>query len=774
MLDSKAKWDFVEKEDQSIVLDDYSPVISTLLTQRGITTNEAANRFLQPKLEQLHHPSNLSMIDKAIERVHQAINNGERILVFGDYDADGVSSTALLLKALLEMGADCDFYIPNRFTEGYGPNEAAFREAAKRGFSVIITVDTGISAVHEAKIAKELEIDLIITDHHELQEQLPDSYATINPKCSPAYPFHDLAGVGVAFKFAECLLGYFPEHLLDLVAIGTIADLVPLIDENRILAYHGLQKLTITKNPGLKALKRICKIEGTVSEENVGFLIGPRINAVGRLEDAQLAVELLMAQDAVEAEEIAMMIESINDERRQIVRDIVEEAEQMNLFDEESGMIIVAKEGWNEGVLGIVASQLVRKYDRPAIVLTIKPNVGEVKGSGRSIPAFNLFESCMEIRDLFTQFGGHSQAAGMTFPLENLTEITAELNQMIKEQLSKEDFKQMIEISQTIHITDITEHIVDEINQLAPFGIGNPKPIFHVKETPLHVRQIGSLKNHLKLQFKQNDIKIDGIGFGIGELYPHISPQTPISVVGELSINEWNGLRKPQIIIRDMKINQWQLFDHRGKANQDLSKYVKDHETALLICNDSSKLPPDLMNLVPQITYETSIDMLEEVDTLFIIDLPSDLQVLSRIVHKTKPNNIHVCFLVENSVYLKPFPTRDDFKWFYSIVYKRKEVDMKKELTNIMDAKKWSRDHVVFMAQVFQELNFIMIENGVVKIHSDPQKRDLQESTLYQNRLAQSEIEKLLYYSNYEMLKKWFGNCLDHIGKAEEEVVYGL
>src|SRR5690625_170922 len=773
MLLSKAKWDFVNNQDIPNDLEDYSPIISTLLIQRGITTKKAAKRFLRPDLDQLHHPSDLSMMDKAIKRVHKAINHGERIRVFGDYDAAGVSSTALLLKALQEWDGHCDFYIPNRFTEGYGPNENAFREAANKGFSVIITVDTGISAVHEAKIAKELGIDLIITDHHELQEELPDSYATINPKCSPTYPFHELAGVGVAFKFAERLLGYFPEHLLDLVVIGTIADLLPWIDENRILAYHDLQKLTTTTNPGLKALKQICKIEGTVSEENVGFLIGPRLNAVGRLEDARLAVELLMADDPIEAEEIALMIESINDERRQIVRDIVKEAEQMDLFNEDTGVIIAAKEGWNEGVLGIVASQLVRKYDRPAIVLTIKPETGEMKGSARSIPAFNLFDHCMAIRDLFTQFGGHSQAAGMTFPMDHLALITAKLNQMISDQLSKEDFKQVIEVNQTIHIAEITEKEIDEINQLAPFGIANPKPVFHLKEVPTDVRQIGSQKNHLKFQFKQDGQQLDGIGFGIGELYPHISPQTPISVVGELSINEWNGLRKPQIIIQDMEIKEWQLFDHRGKANQDFSAYVKNNETNVVVCNSSSKLPQYFMDLA-QITYETNVDLLEEVDTLFIYDLPTDLHVLNNIVRKMQPKNIHVCFYVENSIYLKAFPTRDDFKWFYSIVYKRKEIDLKRELANIMDAKKWSKDHVVFIAQVFQELNFIMIHDGVVNIHPQPQKRDLQDSVLYQDRLKQSEIEKVLYYYNYETLKKWFSNCMDHIGTSEEEVVYGL
>lgn len=360
MLESKTKWEFLNEPNESIQLSDYSPITAQLLTQRGIMTDETAKQFINPDLAALNSPEALSMIDKAALRVHQAIADQEKILVFGDYDADGVSSTALLLKVLQELNASCDFYIPNRFTEGYGPNEAAFKVAAEQGVKVIITVDTGIAAIHEAEVAKELGIDLIITDHHELQDELPDAYATINPKCSPDYPFQELAGVGVAFKFAERLLGYFPEHLLDFVAIGTIADLVPLVDENRVLAYFGLQKLTTTTNIGLRALKKLCKIEGNVTEENVGFLLGPRINAVGRLQDASLAVELLMTGDAGEATEIAEMIQTINEERQQIVSTIVEEAEQMINFSGEKSVIMVAKEGWNEGVLGIVASRLVQ------------------------------------------------------------------------------------------------------------------------------------------------------------------------------------------------------------------------------------------------------------------------------------------------------------------------------------------------------------------------------------------------------------------------------
>src|SRR5699024_7198989 len=249
----------------------------------------------------------------------KAIEHQEPILVFGDYDADGVSSTTILLLALKELGANCHYYIPNRFTEGYGPNEPAFQKAYKDGFRLIITVDNGISAVHEADIANKLGIDLIITDHHEPQEKLPEAFAILHPKCSPGYSFKDLAGAGVAFKFAEQLLGYLPEQLLDLVAIGTIADLVPLVGENRIFAYYGLQALTKTARPGLRALMMRCKMDDPVTEEDIGFLIGPRLNAVGRLQDADLAVQLLLCDDVKTAEELADEVQALNEERKQIV-----------------------------------------------------------------------------------------------------------------------------------------------------------------------------------------------------------------------------------------------------------------------------------------------------------------------------------------------------------------------------------------------------------------------------------------------------------------------
>ncbi|RDW21690.1 single-stranded-DNA-specific exonuclease RecJ [Oceanobacillus chungangensis] len=770
MLQSKANWQFKPLGSNERMINDLTgitPVVGELLAQRGITTAEAANQFLSPDIKNLHYPINITSIEKAAERVHQAISMNEKVLVFGDYDADGVSSTTVMLKALEELGADCDYYIPNRFTEGYGPNEAAFIDAHEKGYKVIITVDTGIAAVHEASIAKQLGIDLIITDHHEVQTELPDAYAILHPKCSPDYPFDELAGVGVAFKFAEQILGYFPKHLLDLVAIGTIADMVPLVDENRIFAYYGLHALTITKNPGIRALKAVCKIEGNVTEEDVGFLIGPRLNAVGRLQDADLAVQLLMTDDPVLAEEMALEIQGINIQRQEIVNQIVKEAEAM-VQDQPDGVIIAQKAGWNEGVLGIVASKLVRKYDRPAIVLTEKQGTNEVKGSARSIPAFDLFKNCMKIRDLFTHFGGHAQAAGMTLPAENVAVIQENLNEFIHEALSEDDFKQVIEVNAMLQLSEINETLVDEINRLAPFGMSNPKPVFAIKEIPADVRQIGAKKNHLKLLFKEDDVQVEGIGFSMGDLHTYITPHTPLTVVGELGINEWNGNRKAQIVLQDMKIEEWQLYDQRGKKKIETFPHINELITVL-----ANEAQPVHLN-ASQITYETDIEELQKTDVLYIYDLPTNEAQLKEIIQKTKPKNIHVCFNIENSTYLTAFPTREEFIWFYALVLKRKTLDLKQEMQMIMNAKGWTKERIIFISKVFLELGFVKIENGVVHVSPNPDKKDLSEAPSYKERLNQIKIEKELYYSNYEQLKAWFESCMNRVERPKEEVTNGL
>ncbi|MFD1018873.1 single-stranded-DNA-specific exonuclease RecJ [Thalassobacillus hwangdonensis] len=770
-------WKFTysdEIETESFLPDlNLSPMTQRLLWQRNVRDIDAVRRFLSPSLDDLHDPFLMDGMEATIARVRLAIQQEEKILVFGDYDADGVSATTVMVQALREAGADCDFYIPNRFTEGYGPNEQAFRLAHERGFSLIITVDTGIAAVDEAAVAKELGIDLIITDHHEVQEQLPDAYAIVHPKTSAGYPFQELAGVGVAFKFAQALSGEIPHHLLDMVAIGTVADLVTLTDENRVLVHFGLKALSNSERPGVKALRHICGIDGPISEETVGFMIGPRINAVGRLQDASPAVDLMLTQDAEEAAELASEIDQLNKERQKIVADIAKEAEKM-MDDDQSGdndaVIVVGKEGWNPGVLGIVASRLTNKYDRPAIVLGFDAEKGEAKGSARSIDAFDLFVNCMKVRHVFKHFGGHSQAAGMTLPLENVDMLRDELNLLAKQQLSEEDFKQSMDIQGTVDIESLSTKEIEEIDKLSPFGMGNPKPIFHIENEMKEVRQIGSKKNHLKFQFTKNGSMLDGIAFGMGDLYTCIAPSSKLEAIGELNINEWNGRRKPQIMIKDVRVSEWQLFDHRGA--RDIEKKLPgldDERDYAVIFEDDGHVPLDL----PVLTKESVID--SEVDSLILLDLPDSLEDLASVLQSHKPNKVYACYRVTDGAFLNELPTREHFKWFYAMLMKRGSFDLEKDGDKLAARRGWSPSTIDFISKVFFDLEFVRIENGLISVHPTPSKKDLSESITYQNKQRKLQVEKTLYYSSYRELKTWFDKYMEETEPSvKEEVTSGF
>jgi single-stranded-DNA-specific exonuclease len=479
-----------------------------------------------------------------------------------------------------------------------------------------------------------------------------------------------------------------------------------------------------------------------------------------------------MTNNPEEAEDLEEMVEQLNRDRKQIVADIVKEAEEMVQSADQNGVIVVAKSGWNEGVLGIVASRLVREYDRPAIVLAIHPEEGRVKGSARSIPAFDLFQNCMKVIYLFTHFGGHAQAAGMTLPLEHLQDLQTELNAFIHQQLSEEDFKQEIKISKTLEIPEISESLINEIDQLAPFGMANPKPVFQVKQIPTDIRQLGNNKKHLKLQFKQDTVQLEGIGFGLGDLYPHISKQTNIAIVGELGINEWNGIRKPQIVIQDLRIDEWQLFDHRGKKQIDIAPYRINSASDAAVCTQLSDRIPEDMNII---TYDTDIATLGHMESLFIFDLPPRLEQLQDLIKKTNPSCIHACFYVEDSTYLQVFPSRDDFIWLYAWIRNRKTIDLNKEIQLLMNARGWTKDRIHFMSNVFFELEFVKIESGIISLNTNPAKSDLHDSVLYQQRLKQADIEKTLYYSNYKELKGWFSSCWEDVKAPKEEArTYGL
>ncbi|WP_456273916.1 single-stranded-DNA-specific exonuclease RecJ [Bacillus sp. AK031] len=771
MLKSKSRW-LVKDHGENYInrLQDelnVPAIVSKLLVNRGITEIDEARHFLYGKEEPFHDPYLLMDMDKAVERVKKAINEGEAILIFGDYDADGVSSTSTMMQTLLDLGAEVHFYIPNRFTEGYGPNENAFRWAADEGFSLVITVDTGIAAVKEAQLAKELGMDLIITDHHEPGPELPEALAILHPKREGStYPFADLAGVGVAFKFAHALYGKFPDHLLDLAAIGTIADLVPLKGENRAIAKQGLAKLRNSKRPGIAALCKAANAQqNEITEETVGFAIAPRINAIGRLGDADPAVDLMLSEDIEESTAIAVEIDGINKERQAIVNQMTQEAVEMVETEfplEENSVLVIGKEGWNSGVVGIVASRLVEKFYRPVIVLSFDSEKGTAKGSARSIVGFDLFHNLSRCRELLPHFGGHPMAAGMTLELSDVSELRNRLNSFAEELLTAEDFIPLTELDAAIRLEEVDVETIESLELLAPFGMGNPKPKMLIEGVSISgMRKIGGNKDHLKLSLQKDVHTLDSVGFGMGEFADHISPLAEVSVIGELSINEWNNIRKPQLFLKDLTIDQWQLFDMRGiKPFQRWFQKVPPSNRKIIAFKQATidRMPLDeYRNDVLLISsHEEAASFSYKTASLILLDMPPSGEWLETVVKNTEPERVYAHFDHEEDHFFSTVPTRDHFKWYYGFLLKRDSFDLEKNGGQLAKHKGWSRETIEFMSKVFFELDFVTIKNGLISVNPVKVKRDLEESITYRQKQEQLNLENELLYSSYQELKNWF------------------
>ncbi|MCM3122540.1 MULTISPECIES: single-stranded-DNA-specific exonuclease RecJ [Bacillaceae] len=786
MLKPKSRW--IVKESDMIKIEslakdlNVTPLTASLLVNRGLDTVEDARYFLFAQKGEFHDPFLLKDMDKAVERINKAVETQEPIWVFGDYDADGVSSTTVMMKALVELGANADYYIPNRFTEGYGPNEKAFRAASEKGVGLIITVDTGISALHEANVARELGIDLIITDHHEPGPVLPDAFAIIHPKLEDsAYPFKDLAGVGVAFKVAHALLGRLPEHLLEFAAIGTIADLVPLLGENRLIAIKGIEKLKLSQTPGLNALLKLAKTDrSSIDEETIGFMIGPRVNAAGRLGSADPAVQLMMTSDSEEAKMLAEEIDSINKERQSIVAQIAEEAigeVEQRYPIEDNPVLVVGKEGWNAGVIGIVASKLVEKYYRPTIVLSFDDEKGLAKGSARSIAGFDLFKNLSTCRDILPHFGGHPMAAGMTLELKNVDELRSRLNALAKEQLKEEDLIPVSHIDARIDVKEITIETINELGLLSPYGVSNPKPKVLVDGANIStLRKIGADQSHLKLALEENGTVIDGIGFGFGHLHEHISPSSKLSVIGELSINEWNNIKKPQIFLRDLAVRSWQLFDFRGlKRIEKLPDMIPGDQPVHWIhfnAESTNKFSPIIGDSLQLVATDEQAEQIVLNDSFVVLlDLPPSKDILERLFAKKNPGRIYAHFYKENSDFFTTMPTREHFKWFYAFLSKKGPFDLKRYGDELAKHRGWTKETVEFMSQVFFELDFVKINNGFISLKENVPKRDLSESKTYQHKVQAFTLENELLYSPYEQLKNWFDQFIQESVKNEEAII---
>ncbi|MBM6613922.1 single-stranded-DNA-specific exonuclease RecJ [Desemzia sp. RIT804] len=743
----------------------YSTLFISLCLQRGLDTKEKIQSFLHPNEERIYDPFLMHDMDRATERIMTAIESGDKIVIYGDYDADGVTSTSVLLETLEMIGANVDFYIPNRFTDGYGPNSKAFEKLIEEGCQLIVTCDNGVSGHEAIKRAKELGVDVVVTDHHELPEELPEAYAIVHPR-HPAgkYPFGDLAGVGVAFKVATALLGEIPIELLDLVALGTIADLVSLRDENRVLVTQGIELLKQTQRLGLTALYETAGLKkAELNEESVGFIIGPRLNAPGRLGDATPAVRLLTTFDESEAQSIAQFIQEKNEERQQYVKKITDEAfDMLEKIDTSSDVYVLAKEGWHEGVLGIVASKVVGKTGKPAIILNIDHENGTAKGSGRSVQAFHLYEALDTVRPLTLAFGGHHMAAGLTVPSENIEQIRSKLNDYATAQQLAGQMGEEIRVDKVVTEEDLTIETVEELKQLAPFGTDNPKPTFQLNNVLVQtVRKIGADGTHLKMSVQLEQTSLDTIGFGFGELADRISGNTRLSTVGKLEINEWNGARKLQLRIEDIAVKETQCFDYRGTQIPETLWNKPNADFVFFDSHNYEQYQEKVSSASKAYLIQTRKDakqFMMENTLLILVDCPPSLTVLSLLMEHNEPENILYSFHSKTNDYLEGMPNRQHFADIYKFICSHQNIDVKNQLNILAKTLRMKENRVIFILQVFFEVGFVKIENGLLNRVETNEKKDLKQSITYQKKMQRIEAEEKLVYSHAWEVEQWLMN----------------
>ena len=556
------KWQIYETDEGKIeeLKEKYklNSLLATILVNRGIDSKEKIRQFLEPTRQDFYNPFLMKDMEIAVERIVKAIENQEKVIIYGDYDVDGITSTVVLKKFLKDLGLEVSYYIPNRLNEGYGLNNKAIEKIVNEGYSLMITVDCGISAIDEIDYANSLGLEVIVTDHHEPGEVLPKALAVVDNKRKDSnYPFRDLAGVGVAFKLTQALgmkLGLKEEtylKYLDIVCVGTISDIVPLVDENRVITKLGLLLVRQTKNMGLKSIINSSGYS-KIDSNTISFGVAPRINACGRMGKAEEALELLLSTEIYRVNELTKKLSEHNRERQEIEKTIyesaVEKIEKNHLY--ENRTIVVGGKDWHHGVIGIVSSKITDMYFKPSILLSFEED-GTGKGSGRSVPGFDLHDALTKCQDTLEKFGGHSMAVGVTIKKENLEKFIKEFEKIAEEE-KIEEIVPILNVDAKIDLNSVDKDVIESLRALEPFGEANKMPIFAFKNLRIDSIRALSEGKHLKLTLKEDNRIINAIGFNMGALAEEYKIGDKIDVAGVLEINTFNGVDNLQINIKDV------------------------------------------------------------------------------------------------------------------------------------------------------------------------------------------------------------------------------
>ena len=720
LLTSKFVWNEKKCAEYESVGSGLHPEIERLFLERGLGSADALKAGTADQ-EVWHDPFDFKDMPLVVDRINRAVADQEKILVYGDYDADGTTATVILMRALRHIGANVGYYIPHRFFEGYGPNEDAFLQAMQEGNQLIITVDCGISAVAEAELLKAHGVDLIIIDHHQPKETIPHAVGVVHPECDQDYPFDYLAGAGVALKVAEALRdGELPDDDVMLAMFGTVGDVVDLVDENRSIVKRGLAALRTTQLPGVLALLRVAEINQYETDETtVGFAICPRLNAPGRMDDASMVVDLLLAEDEFMALEYAKQVDAMNSERKAITNQIVEEAASLaeaKPLDDLKALVLYHPD-WHEGVLGIVAAKMVDQFGKAVVVLTMGDE-GLIKGSARAPEGMDILKALVANESLLERYGGHEGAAGMTLKTADPAELEVGLNLALAESIAVKTLT--VDLSLPLEALDFKW--LDDLQFLAPFGQGNKRPIVKLSGVTIKdAKRIGATHEHLKFTMQQGKSAIDTVFFGGAKTFIFLTSEAQFDVLCEVEINEWNGNKKLQARILDVKCEAVQLVDLR---NQKL-----DAEFGAELTDGF---------LIKSHTFES----------------------------KEKLKAAYVASGAKN-VIVKPLetmtmPTRESFIFVYQTLKKHAPFNLTVEIVAYFEKSGISKAMLTFIVKVFTEVGLVSYESGVVTLNDVNEKVDFKTAPSYISRAQKVAVHEFLELSTATEI-------LDYLTQGVEE-----
>ena len=721
--------------------------IAKILNARNITDLTSVKKYFSDEYEEGYDPFLMHDMQKAVDRINEAIENEEKILVYGDYDADGITSTVLLVETLISMGANVSSYIPNRFEEGYGPNKEAFTKIIDSGITLIITVDNGIAGVEEVDLANELGCDVIVTDHHKIQDTIPNAYAIIHPEHPEGnYPFKKLAGVGVAFKLAHALLEIFPDFLLDLVAIGTIADMVSITDENRIFVKQGLELINDDPRIGLKMLLELSGIDTKIDEQTVGFYIAPKLNSIGRMDSAKLGLTFLMAEEPVTARALAEQIEQYNIQRKQVTEDIVKDviSKIENSEKKQKNVIMVSGE-YHEGVLGIVASNIVEKYQKPVFIMNEKEGV--LKGSARSIFDFNIYIAMNKISDLFLAFGGHTLAAGFSFEKSNFEKIEEFLDKEFEEFKQNNDLKANKNIDIVTSLEDISYQFLNSLDALKPYGMDFEKPTVLIENAMvLNKTHFGSEKQYLRLTIADEVGNLDCITFKDSVTFDKVEKNDIIDLLCNIDKNNFNGRTKLQAHIIDIHIKEF-LFEDLRFINYDIANID-------INCLKLSKHKDDKDNNFYQYKdLDSLID--KEFEYIYLLDIPTSKEYLYKIIN-LKPKKVFLICEEKQVLSDVYFIDKNRLIKLFNLILStnNKQINVAQQLDKLLAVLKTNVDSLKIMIQIFKELELINFVNNTIILNPDYKTVDLKKSSSFIRMENIFEVEKLLLKESITNINK--------------------